>query len=110
MSIYRMSEVVSVASQIQPSDVEAIAGAGFTMILCNRPDGEDFGQRTASAIAAACEAHGVAFHHIPVHNGGLSMATVQEFRDAVTDSKGPVLAYCRSGQRSSILWQASGAP
>jgi uncharacterized protein (TIGR01244 family) len=110
MSIYQMSEVVSVASQIRPADVEAIAGAGFATIVCNRPDGEDFGQPTASEVAAQCEAHGVAFHHIPVHDGGLSIDVVDAFRDVVAGSKGPVLAYCRSGQRSSILWQVSGAP
>jgi uncharacterized protein (TIGR01244 family) len=110
MSIYRMSAVVSVASQIQSSDVEAIAGAGFTTIVCNRPDGEDFGQPTAGEIAAQCETLGLAFHHIPIDNGGLSMESVETFRDVVAGSKGPVLAYCRSGQRCSILWQASGAP
>ena len=110
MSIYQMSETVSVASQIRPDDVEAIAGAGFTTIVCNRPDGEDFGQPRASEVAAKCEAHGVAFHHIPVPNGGLSMESVKAFRAVVAGSNGPVLAYCRSGQRSSILWQASGAP
>lgn len=105
-----MSETVSVASQIQPADVEAIAAAGFATIVCNRPDGEDFGQPTASEVAAQCETHGVAFHHIPVPSGGLSMALVDAFRDVVAGSEGPVLAYCRSGQRSSILWQAGGAP
>ena len=110
MSIYQMSEVVSVASQIRPGDVEAIARAGFATIVCNRPDGEDFGQPTASEIAAQCETHGVAFHHIPVHDGGLSTDVVDAFREVVAGSEGPVLAYCRSGQRSSILWQVSGAP
>ena len=74
------------------------------------PDGEDFGQPTAGDVAAQCETHGVAFYHIPVDNGGLSMASVEAFRDVVAGSAGPVLAYCRSGQRSSILWQASGSP
>ena len=110
MSIYKMSEVVAVASQIQAADVEVIAKAGYATIVCNRPDGEDFGQPTAGEVAAQCETHGVAFYHIPVDNGGLSMASVDAFRDVVAGSAGPVLAYCRSGQRSSILWQASGSP
>ena len=110
MSIYQMSEVVSVASQIRPADVEAIARAGFATIVCNRPDDEEFGQPAASEVAAQCETHGVAFHHLPVHHGGLSTDVVDAFRDVVAGSKGPVLAYCHSGQRSSILWQVSGAP
>lgn len=110
MTIYRLSEYCAVAGQIQPDDVAHFAGQGFMTIVCNRPDGEDPGQPTAAEIAGACAAHGVAFHHIPVSHGGLSMDLVAQFRDAIGASKGPVLAYCRSGQRSSILWQASGAP
>ena len=43
MTIYRLSENCAVSSQIQPTDVAAIAAEGFTTIICNRPDGEDFG-------------------------------------------------------------------
>ena len=110
MTFYRLSDRCAVAGQIQASDVAAFAAEGFTTIICNRPDGEDFGQPTAEEIATACEAHGLAFHHVPVGHGGLSMDTVARFRDLVDASEGLVLAYCRSGQRSSILWQTSGAP
>lgn len=110
MSIYRLSETCAVAGQIQAADVAAIADAGYKTVICNRPDGEDFGQPAAQDIAAECEAHGLAFHFIPVSHGALTMDLVDRFRKAADESDGPVLAYCRSGQRSSVLWQASGAP
>lgn len=110
MTVYRLSERCAVAGQIRPDDVEALSAQGFRTIVCNRPDNEDFGQPPADEIAAACQLLGVTFHHIPVFHGGLSMETVARFRDVVSASEGLVLAYCRSGQRSSILWQASGAP
>ncbi len=110
MTIYRLSERCAVAGQILPAEVAALADEGFTTIVCNRPDGEDFGQPTAAEVAKECASHDIAFHHVPVGHGGLSTDTVERFREVVTHSKGPVLAYCRSGQRSSILWQASGAP
>ncbi len=110
MSVYRLSEACAVAGQIQPADVEAIAADGFTTIVCNRPDNEDFGQPPASDIEAECASHGVAFHHIPIDRDGLTMQMVEEFRLAVEESTGPVLAYCRSGQRSAVIWQASGSP
>ena len=110
MAIYRLSETCAVASQIQATDVAALAADGFTTVICNRPDGEDFGQPTADTIAAACEANGIAFHFIPIDRSGLTMDIVESFRDAVAASAGPVLAYCRSGQRSSVIWQASGSP
>ncbi|MGB5690341.1 MAG: TIGR01244 family sulfur transferase [Woeseiaceae bacterium] len=110
MTVYRLSENCAVASQIQPEDVAAIAAEGFTTIICNRPDGEDFGQPTASAIETACEAHDIAFLLMPIDRSGITKTMVEEFQSAVAASKGPVFAYCRSGQRSSVLWQASGGP
>jgi uncharacterized protein (TIGR01244 family) len=110
LSIYRLSATCAVAGQIQPADVAAIAADGFTTIVCNRPDDEDFGQPAAGDIEAACATHGVAFHHIPIDRGGLTMQMVEDFQQAVTESAGPVLAYCRSGQRSAVIWQASGSP
>lgn len=110
MTVYRLSENCAVSSQIQPADVAAIAAEGFTTIICNRPDGEDFGQPTAGDVATECEAHGVTFEMIPIDRNGLTMTMVEEFQSAVAASEGPVLAYCRSGQRSSVLWQASGSP
>lgn len=110
MTIYRLSETCAVSSQIQPSDVAGLAADGFATIICNRPDGEDFGQPEAGAVAAECEVHGVTFHNIPIDRSGLTMDMVEDFRSAVASSKGHVLAYCRSGQRCSVIWQASGSP
>ena len=110
MTIYRLSEICAVSSQIQAGDVAALATDGFTTIICNRPDGEDSGQPTCAAIATECAAHGVVFHSIPIARNGLTMEMVESFRQAVAASTGHVLAYCRSGQRSSVIWQASGSP
>ena len=110
MTIFRLSDDCAVSSQLRPEDVPAIAAEGFTTIVCNRPDGEDFAQPTAREIADACVAASLAFVSIPIDRHGLTMEMVDSFRKAVDDSNGPVLAYCRSGQRSSVLWQASGSP
>jgi uncharacterized protein (TIGR01244 family) len=110
MSIYQLSEKCAVAGQISLAEVANLAAEGFTTIICNRPDFEDAGQPTAAEMKEACESAGMAFHHIPIADGGLSMDIVDRFRDAVGESAGPVLAYCRSGQRSSVVWQASGSP
>jgi sulfide:quinone oxidoreductase len=109
MTIYQLSETCAVAGQIQATDVAALAAEGFTTIVCNRPDGEDFGQPAAGDVAAECDTHGIAFHHIPIDRG-LSMEMVEQFRQVVAGSAGKILAYCRSGQRSSVIWQASGSP
>lgn len=110
MTIYRMSEACAVAGQIRPEDIADIAADGFTTVVCNRPDLEEFGQPLAEDIRKECEAHGLKFLFIPIDRSGLTMSMVEEFRRAVDESEGRVLAYCRSGQRSAVMWQASGSP
>src|SRR3546814_20687003 len=75
----------------------------FRSIVCNRPDGEEAGQPTAAAIAAAAEAHGLRFVHIPVMSGGIDEGDVATMARALADLPAPVLASCRSGARSEPL-------
>ena len=110
MSIYRLSRTCAVSGQIAAADIPALADEGFTTVICNRPDGEEFGQPLSSDVRAACEQHRIAFHYIPIDRSGLTAGMVERFRDAVANSDRLVLAYCRSGQRSSVIWQASGSP
>lgn len=110
MNIYKFTQSCSVAPQIQPADVETLKRDGYATIVCNRPDGEDFGQPTAASVATECERHSVAFHNLPIFRSGITAEMVEQFQKIVAESDGPVLAYCHSGQRSSVLWQASGSP
>jgi len=110
VQIYKFTESCSVAAQIQPDDVQTLKQDGYFTIVCNRPDNEDFGQPTAASIAAESEKHGVAFHLLPISRAGITADMIARFQTIVETSNGPVLAYCRSGQRSSVLWQASGSP
>jgi uncharacterized protein (TIGR01244 family) len=107
LTITRISENYAVSAQILADDVAALAAEGFVAVICNRPDGEEPGQPTAAEISAACEAAGIAFHHIPVSGMPIAIEFIQEQRRLITDSAGLVLGYCRSGQRSQIIWQAS---
>ncbi len=103
--MHRLTDNYTASGQIAASDVEAIAEAGFKAVVCNRPDHEDPGQPTAAEIAAACEQHGLAFHHIPIVGSQLYVETVEAMRDVMSNTDGPVFAYCRSGARSSVVWR-----
>ena len=105
--ITAVAENYSVAPQVQPGQIAALAEAGFTTLICNRPDDEEPGQPTAAEIAAVCEELGLAFVHIPVVGLPIPTEQIDEHRRVVDDSAGPVLGYCRSGQRSLIIWQVS---
>ena len=107
MRFAKLADNYSVATQIDPADVEYFAGEGFTTIVCNRPDGEEPRQPTSAAIREACERHGLDFHMLPMQGRAVSPETVQQFIDVMQHAEGPVLGYCRSATRSAILWQTA---
>jgi uncharacterized protein (TIGR01244 family) len=99
----RVTDDFTTAPQISVADVAEAKALGFTAIICNRPDGEDPGQPTAAEVAAAAQAAGLTYTHIPVR-GAPGPAEVEAMRQAVDAADGPVLAYCRSGTRSITTW------
>ncbi len=103
--MHKITDNYTASGQIAVDDVEAIAEAGFKAVVCNRPDHEDPGQPTAAEIAAACEQHGLAFHHLPIVGNQLHLETVEAMRDVMLTADGPVFAYCRSGNRSAVVWR-----
>jgi uncharacterized protein (TIGR01244 family) len=106
MRLSKLTDDYAVAEQIQPDDVAGIAAQGFVAVICNRPDNEEPGQPQVNEIAAACEKAGMTFHHIPFSSMPIPEEAVQEHRGIIDSSSGPVLGYCRSGQRSMVIWQA----
>lgn len=109
MTIRKIDDAISVAPQIDPEDVASFAAAGFTAIVNNRPDGEEFAQPAGDAIRAAAEAAGLSYTAIPVTHAGFSAGMIEAMADALEAAGGPVLAYCRSGTRSCNLWALAEA-
>ncbi|MCC5960274.1 MAG: TIGR01244 family phosphatase [Rhodobacteraceae bacterium] len=109
MDIRHLTDSYAVSPQITPDDVATLAEAGFTTIICNRPDGEIPPELQADAIRQAVEGAGLRFVVNPVIGGAITMENVTAQGAALTDSSGPVLAYCASGNRSSIVWALSQA-
>lgn len=99
----------AVSAQIDPEDIAALKAAGFTAIICNRPDDEDPGQPEHARIAAAAEAAGLTTAWVPM-SGGLTPGLVDAMDAALAAAgDGKVLAYCRSGRRSVSLWALAQA-
>jgi uncharacterized protein (TIGR01244 family) len=109
----QITDTFFAAGQISPADVAALKAHGFTLIINNRPDREEYGQPSAADIEAAVQASGMAYVHIPVQSGGIDPAAIEPTRQALASATGSVLAFCRSGARSTALWAmaraASGA-
>lgn len=93
-----------VAPQIAAADIAAAKDAGVTLIVNNRPDGEDLSAPQGAEIAAAAEVAGLDYAYIPITHAGFSQHQLDALEAAMARSNGRVLAYCRSGTRSSLLW------
>ena len=107
MSVKALSPNVSVSPQISVEEAAAAGESGFRSIICNRPDGEAPGQPSWAEIEAAAQAAGLETRHIPVSGNAIDQAAISEFAQALETMPKPVLAYCRSGQRSAVLWALS---
>jgi uncharacterized protein (TIGR01244 family) len=109
MDIRPLTESYAVSPQIALADLAAIKAAGFTTVIDNRPDGEIPADLHTHAMRAAAEAVGLTFVANPVIGGAMTLANVEAQRAAVEAATGPVLAYCASGNRSSVVWALAHA-
>lgn len=109
MLIKKISPQFFVSEQISGADVGVAAAQGVKAIICNRPDNEVQDQPAASEVAAASEGSGVTFLDVPVSSVSITDDDVDKFERALSDLPGPILAYCRSGKRSAILWALAQA-
>jgi uncharacterized protein (TIGR01244 family) len=109
MDIRPLTPDYAVSPQIELSDLAVIKAAGYTTIIDNRPDGEIAPALHTATMQAAAEALGLTFVVNPVIGGALTMANVDAQRAAIDAAKGPILAYCASGNRSSVVWALSQA-
>jgi uncharacterized protein (TIGR01244 family) len=103
-----LSETVFVAGQIHPADVAAFADCGVTIIVNNRPDGEEPGQPASAEIEAAARAAGIDYAHIPIAET-FEADKVAAMGDALANAKGNAVIFCKSGTRSTYIWALARA-
>lgn len=104
-----LSDTVFASEQISLEDILTAKAAGITTIVNNRPDGEEPGAPQSDAIEAEARAAGLAYVSIPIGHSGFSETQIDAMIEAMKAASGPVLAYCRSGTRSTFLWALSSA-
>ena len=101
---------VYVAGQLVAEDFAAIAAAGIVTVVNNRPDGEAEDQMTTATAAAAAARQGLAYHYQPARNFQITEDHVVEpFAEALASLPRPILFYCRTGTRCTILWAQASA-
>ena len=110
MSDFRpLSAHFSVAPQLGIEDVAEAKAQGFAMVINNRPDGEEPAAPQGEHISTACAAEGLAYAAIPIGHAGFSHAQIDALDKLLASATGPILAYCRSGTRSTHLWALTRA-
>ena len=110
MDIREITPTFSVTPMISPLDIAAIKEAGFTTLICNRPDIEVPPSHQVAEMEEAAKAAGLTFINNPVTHVGLTRDIVALQKEAIEGSDGPCLAYCASGTRSTIVWGLCSAP
>ena len=110
LQTHHLADQLSVTGQVQTTNIQALSAQGFRGIINNRPDGEEGGQPPNAVLEAAAHQAGMEWRHIAV-SGRPDQAQVDAFAAALKEMPGPILAFCRSGKRSSMLWalQAEGS-
>lgn len=105
----QITDSVWASPQISLDDIISAKDQGIDLIINNRPDGEDpEAPQSADVEQAAIEA-GLSYVAIPVGHSGMSEAQIDAMLAALESSKSGVLAYCRSGTRSTLLWALTQA-
>lgn len=101
--IRQLDDRTLVSGQIAPDEVAGLAAHGVTVIVNNRPDGEEPGQPLAADIEAAADQAGIPYHFVPIIRG-IGPADVDEMQKALSEAgEGKMLAFCRSGKRSALV-------
>lgn len=105
----RLSDTMLASPQLSPEELAEAKALGVTLVINNRPDGESGDQPAGAEIESAARAAGMDYLAIPVTAAGFSQPQVDAMRDALESAEGKVLAFCRSGTRSTLLWSLAQA-
>ncbi|GGN43653.1 TIGR01244 family protein [Novosphingobium indicum] len=105
----QITDTVYASPQIDTTSIAEAKALGVVRIINNRPEGESDDQTPGATIEAAAREAGMDYVAIPVTHAGFSQGQVDAMQEALESADGPVLAYCRSGTRSTLLWALARA-
>lgn len=100
----QISERLYIGPQLTTEDIRRAKSQSFAAIINNRPDGEEPGQPSAAENRSVAEGEQLGYSYIPVTAGQISEGQVRAFQEALSQADGPVLAHCKTGTRSAILY------
>ena len=105
MRVFELGPQVFVSGQLFEHDIRLAAKQGVRSIMNNRPDGETMGQPLSADLATIAEELGMTYLHLPFDSRSVTEQTVKDFAKACAELDRPLLIFCRSGARSTQMWQ-----
>jgi uncharacterized protein (TIGR01244 family) len=93
-----------VSGQVSRDSLEHAVALGVSRLINNRPDGEEAGQPSNEEVSAWADELGLEYYFVPVVPGTLTAEVLEQFTEAVKCDEGRVMASCRTGTRSCVLW------
>ena len=105
MRVLELAPQVYVSGQVFEHDIRLAAKQGVRSIMNNRPDGESMGQPLSADLAKTAEEFGITFVHLPVDPRSITEQDVEQFAKACDELERPLLIFCRSGARSTTVWE-----
>lgn len=109
MNLGQIEDGFFVSPQLMPEHLGDLAAQGVKTIINNRPDGERGFYPADAKMAELAAGHGMGYHFIPVNLMGLTIEPIKAFENVLREASGPIVAYCASGQRSTMIWALASA-
>ena len=109
--IEKIADYLYVSDQLKDERfAKRAASYGIKTVICNRPDGEAPDQPSFEQVKVWLNANGIEHViYMPVVMDGITDETLDHFQTTVANSEAPIMAYCRTGTRSSMLWALNQA-
>ncbi len=104
MNLREIDDNFSIAEQIHKHDLMILKEAGYTDVVCNRPDNEDPGQPAFAELEAEAIKIGMKTHHLAFDGRNYSPDHVVGLEEVLNGATGKTVAFCRTGTRSLLLW------
>lgn len=108
MNLKQIDQRYSISDQLTPEDLNALAAQGTTLVVNFRPNGEGGDtQPTSESLASHAAALGMAYAHIPVLPNQATTQHVAQLQALLIAHPGPVVGFCRTGNRANTVYQRS---
>lgn len=105
MPIEKIADYLYVSKQLDERLAKRVSQYEIKTVICNRPDGEEPNQPDFATVKQWLNQHGVEnVVYLPTTMDSIDDTILKEFQETIAKSPAPILAYCRTGTRSSVLW------